>query len=385
MMFKLNFMQTNSPYAWLSTYLFGFFFTYGIYIPFWALWFEEQGISASDIGILIGLGLASRCISNLLITPRFSNVEQLLPALRVLTLISTITVGSFYFSGSSFWLMVTSTLLFNLASGPIPALGDALSNYYSKLRMLDYGKTRLWGSLGFVAGSLVVGYLVAQWGTDMILYTAIASFVVTYLLVLRAPAHIPISDAEQSTTRVGIFSLLKQRKVQKFLLLVSLIQASHAAYYGFGSIHWKGIGYSEDIIGYLWSLGVISEVLVFAFSQRLFSRTSLNTMFIIAGIGVVVRWGLAGSTTALVGLVVIQTLHGVTFAIAHIATIRYIQQQPQRHIVPLQALYNAIPMGALMAFVTVMSGWGYEYFGGYVFWLMASMGALSLLVKVDKK
>ena len=51
-------MLKPSPYGWISQYFLGFFFAYGVYLPFWSLWFKEQGVSPTDIGLLVGLGLA---------------------------------------------------------------------------------------------------------------------------------------------------------------------------------------------------------------------------------------------------------------------------------------------------------------------------------------
>lgn len=96
-----------------------------------------------------------------------------------------------------------------------------------------------------------------------------------------------------------------------------------------------------------------------------------------------VRWGLTASTTVLLALVAIQVLHGVTFAMAHIAAIQYIQGQEERKMVALQALYNAIPLGAFIALMTALSGWGYENWGANVFWAMAAMGVVALFVKLE--
>ncbi|MGR5543386.1 MFS transporter, partial [Vibrio campbellii] len=76
---------------------------------------------------------------------------------------------------------------------------------------------------------------------------------------------------EEDAERPKITTLLREWPVIKFLVLVALIQGSHAAYYSFSSIHWKEAGHSEDIIGYLWSLGVVAEVAIFATSKKLFS------------------------------------------------------------------------------------------------------------------
>ncbi len=378
-------MLTPSPYGWISQYFGGFFFAYGVYLPFWALWFEEQGVSPTDIGLLVGIGFATRCVANMTLTPRIHKVEHLMPALRWLSFAALVFVAFHFFTGGSFWLMAIATILFNLCCGPIVPLSDAMANYYARLKMLDYGRTRLWGSIAFIAGSTVVGFLVAKFGSDMIIYTALAGVFASLLFSLRRTMPMPVTTEEEHAERPKLSELLRELSVVKFLVLVALIQGSHAAYYSFSSIYWKEAGYSEDIIGYLWSLGVVAEVAVFAFSKRLFSGWTLRTLFVVASLGVVARWGLTASTTALVALVMIQLLHGVTFAMAHIAAIQYIQNSEQRKMVALQALYNAIPLGAFIALMTALSGWGYENWGANVFWAMAAMGVLALFIRVEPK
>lgn len=376
-------MFTPSPYGWISQYFTGFFFAYGVYLPFWALWFEEQGISPADIGLLVGIGFATRCVANLLLTPRIHKVEHLMPAIRAFSLAGLLFVGFHFFTGGSFWLMALATVLFNLCCGPIIPISDAMANYYSRLKMLDYGRTRLWGSVAFIAGSTVVGYLVSLYGSDMILYTAMVGMLVAFIFSMRKVNPMPVTDTRQPTQRPKLGELLRDPNVIRFLALVALIQGSHAAYYSFSTIYWKEAGYSEAIIGYLWSLGVVAEVLVFALSKRLFVGWSLRALFVVASVGVMVRWGLTASTTALVALVAIQMLHGVTFAVAHIAAIQYIQVSDQNRMVALQALYNAIPLGAFIALMTALSGWGYENWGANVFWVMAVMGALALFIRAE--
>ncbi|CAM2988524.1 3-phenylpropionate MFS transporter [Vibrio mytili] len=376
-------MLKPSPYGWISQYFLGFFFAYGVYLPFWSLWFKEQGVSPTDIGLLVGLGLATRCVANLVITPRIHRVERLMPTLRWLSFAALIFVGFHFFTGGNFWLMALATVLFNLCCGPVVPLSDAMANYYARLKMLDYGRTRLWGSLAFIGGSTVVGYLVAEFGSDMILYTAIVGISVSLLFAMRNTNPMPVTLGSQHAERPKLSTLLTDKPVIKFLVLASLIQGSHAAYYGFSAIHWKTAGHSEDVIGYLWSLGVAAEVAVFAMSKRLFAGWSLRTMFVVAACGVMMRWGITAGTTSIVALVIVQLLHGVTFAAAHIAAIQYIQNSEENKMVALQALYNAIPLGAFIALMTVLSGWGYEHWGAAVFWAMAAMGLIALFIKLE--
>ncbi|EHU5003996.1 3-phenylpropionate MFS transporter [Vibrio vulnificus] len=375
-------MFKPSPYGWISQYFLGFFFAYGVYLPFWSLWFKEQGVSSTDIGLLVGIGLATRCVANMVITPRIHKAEHIMPALRWLSFAALIFVGFHFFTGGSFWLMALATVLFNLCCGPVVPLSDALANYYARLKMLDYGRTRLWGSIAFIAGSTVVGYLISLYGTDMILYTALVGVFISLLLSMRSANVMPVTRSEHHSERPKLTQLLTDGPVVKFLLLAALIQGSHAAYYSFSAIYWQQAGHSEEIIGYLWSLGVVSEVAVFALSKRLFAGWSLRALFVAASIGVMLRWGITASTTLLLGLVLVQLLHGVTFAMAHIAAIQYIQNSEEHKMVALQALYNALPLGAFIAAMTAFSGWGFEHWGPNVFWVMAAMGLVALFIKV---
>jgi MFS1 family protein len=51
-----------------------------------------------------------------------------------------------------------------------------------------------------------------------------------------------------------------------FLLAASMIQASHALYYTFGTLHWRAQGFADGTIGALWALGVLAEIGLFAVS-----------------------------------------------------------------------------------------------------------------------
>ncbi|GLT20113.1 3-phenylpropionic acid transporter [Vibrio zhanjiangensis] len=332
---------------------------------------------------LVGIGFATRCVANMVITPRIHKVEYLMPALRWLSLAAFVVVILHFFATGSVWLMALATVLFNLCFGPIVPLSDAMANYYSRIKMIDYGRTRLWGSISFIVGSTVVGYLAAEFGSDMILYTAAVGMLCAVFFALRTINPMPETSQTGSVHRPKLGEMLRDSSVIKFLVLVALIQGSHAAYYGFSAIYWKEVGHAEDIIGYLWSLGVVAEVAVFALSKRLFTGWSLRTLFVVASVGVVIRWALTASTTALFGLVFIQLLHGVTFGIAHIAAIQYIQHSEVNKMVALQALYNAIPLGAVIALLTALSGWGYESWGANVFWAMAVMGIAALFIRVE--
>lgn len=103
----------------------------------------------------------------------------------------------------------------------------------------------------------------------------------------------------------------------RFLACVSLLQGAHAAYYGFSAIYWQSAGYSASAVGYLWSLGVVAEVIIFALSHKLFRRFSARDLLLLSAVCGVARWGLMGWSTELPWLIVVQILHCGTFTVCH--------------------------------------------------------------------
>ena len=114
-----------------------------------------------------------------------------MPALRWLSIAALLFVMFHFLATTSFWLMALATVLFNLCFGPIVPLSDAMANYYARIKMIDYGRTRLWGSVSFIIGSTVVGYLAAEFGSEMILYTAAAGMLCAILFSMRRIQPMP--------------------------------------------------------------------------------------------------------------------------------------------------------------------------------------------------
>ncbi|VTN27428.1 3-phenylpropionic acid transporter [Klebsiella pneumoniae] len=69
---------------WLALSYFTYFFSYGIFLPFWSVWLAGNGLTPETIGILLGAGLVARFLGSLLIAPRVSDPSRLIAALRVL-------------------------------------------------------------------------------------------------------------------------------------------------------------------------------------------------------------------------------------------------------------------------------------------------------------
>lgn len=172
---------------------------------------------------------------------------------------------------------------FSLFYGPLIPLTDALAATWQRQVGLDYGKVRLWGSMAFVIGSAVTGEVVNAFGHKAIMYCLWAGLAAMLVGMLLRPRHMPQDAPKIARCRKphrGNF--IKRSAGMAFLLCAALLQGAHAGYYGFSTIYWQEAGYSASVVGYLWSLGVVAEVIVFALSKRLFRRMSVSQLLLLS-------------------------------------------------------------------------------------------------------
>ncbi|MFS7240346.1 3-phenylpropionate MFS transporter [Serratia proteamaculans] len=366
---------------WLALSYFTYFFSYGIFLPFWGVWLKGEGIPPETIGILLGAGLVARFLGSLLIAPRVKDPSHLVTALRLLALLTLAFAIGFCFGNGWGWLMLVIAG-FNLFFSPLVPLTDALAGTWQKQITLDYGRVRLWGSLAFVIGSALTGQMVSVWGHNAILYSLIISILAMLLGMMLKPSVMPQGEARtHSEADRSLWEMLKEGPVWRFLLCVTLLQGAHAGYYSFGSIYWQEAGYSASTIGYLWSLGVVAEVIIFASSNFLFRRWNARNLLLLSACCGILRWGLMASSTELGWLLVIQILHCGTFTVCHLAAMRFIAARKGPEVIRLQAVYSALAMGGGIAIMTVIAGFLFEYLQGGVFWVMAAVVVPALFIR----
>ena len=77
-------------------------------------------------------------------------------------------------------------------------------------------------------------------------------------------------------------------------------------------------------------------------------------------------------------LALVQPLHGITFALLHLACMRLIARTvPHGLEGTAQALYGTVGIGAATAVLTLVSGALYARVGAHGFWVMAALCALA--------
>jgi PPP family 3-phenylpropionic acid transporter len=366
----------------LSVVFAAIFFVTGSSLPYLPLWFASVGLTPRQIGVIGGCALLAR----VLVAPaiafaadRSGDHRRFLRLCAWSALLGQLLLAQL----GAFWPILWCSLAIAVASSGIMPLAETLAIKAMAAVNLDYGRMRLWGSLSFTAAVLGGGWLLQQTAPEAIFGLLIAG---SLLLALGAQAlsrAAPALGPTRARARPSLNELAQLVGSATFLLFLATagtIQATHAAFYTFGTLHWRALGISPLVAGLLWTVGVAAEILVFAFSRPALQRAGAAGMLALGAGAGLVRWSVMAFDPALPVQFALQTLHGLTFGATHVGAIHFMARfVPDGHGSTAQALYAAVSSGVLLGGATLLVGPLYADYGGRAYLAMAALAALALL------
>ena len=160
---------------------------------------------------------------------------------------------------------------------------------------------------------------------------------------------------------------------------MALQQFAHGPYYTFYSIYLDNLGYSVTAIGLLWSLGVVAEIVLFAYMHKVLPRYGIKPILMISLVLSALRWLLIGSLANNVAVALIaQLMHAASFGACHAVAVEFIRTRFGARQGLGQAMYSGVSFGLGGATGAVVSGylWGYGAMLSYSVAAVASLIAL---------
>jgi len=379
-------MTQLSPSAsprWVAARLAAFygalFIVIGIVMPFWPLWLTSRGLDATQIGTVLAIGLLTRVVASP-IAAHLADVGG--NRHRMMMYLSMGMVGAYLLYGLTwnFWTVLPVAILSACFFPALMPLAESLTVRAAYHHKFDYGRVRLWGSVTFIVAAVAGGRILKGNDVELVWWMLVGAAV----LILIASFFLPHDQQPRLKVEEGtpVWSraqrLILQKRFLLFLLVSGLIQASHAVYYGFATLHWLSLGYTETLIGVLWGEAVIAEIALFAVSNRVVGRVGPERLLLLAcGLGVV-RWLVTGATESITVLFLVQLLHAMTYGAAHLAAMHFIQRTtPPELSATAQSVYSSTSMGIIMGLAFFASGPLYEALGGGAYTWMAGMAGVA--------
>ncbi|AMQ04928.1 MULTISPECIES: MFS transporter [Sporosarcina] len=376
---------------WLSMSFFAFFFTWGVFLPYWTGWLTiEKGLSVTAASFIMGAGMIARSLSTFLIFPYLTRKISMIRVMKWISLTALI-LTLLYLPDSPFIVLLIITVLFSAIYPMILPAVESGASILMQIEGIHYGKSRSFGSIGYTIALLLIGAATAIWTEQAILYIMIVGLTILTLFFMRpAPKALQLNPVHDDTTKqaINFKSLLTSKEFAIILLLAILLQGAHASYYNFGFIFLDNLGVNGLYIGIILNIAVLFEILFFTRADRLLANLKVSTMFLIAGIGSTVRWILIALFPYISVFIGTQILHALSFGVAHFAFIKFISQKlPHDQLATAQGMYAAFAMSLSTAILTFLGGYLYDVSPRLAFlgMIICSIPAIIIVLMTRKK
>ena len=368
----------SAPYWRLSSFYFFYFASLGALIPYWTLYLKSLDYSAQSIGVLMAIIPATKIFAPYLWGWVADHTRHPITIIRLANLLAVVAFAGVFVDTGFVWLaMVLLTFSFFWNSS-LP-LFEAMTLNHLGDDEHKYSVVRLWGSLGFIMMVVLLGEYYDLTSIDR------APVVMIVLLagILLASLIVPERLSAQHENQVHIMRVIRQPVVLAFLLVCFLMLVSHGPYYTFYSIYLESHGYSRGMIGLLWAIGVMAEVIVFLMMHRLLMTIDIRKLLLVTFALTALRWVLIGFfVDNLSVLFFAQLFHAFSFGVFHAVSISLVHRLfTGRHQGRGQALYASLSFGAGGAVGSLFSGVLWDQINhALLFTLAALVASIALLV-----
>ena len=354
----------------LGLFYAAYFLFGGIQLPFFPVWLEAKGLDAGTIGLVIAVPMIARIVAVPFINRAADRRRALKATLVIIAAVGTLAMTLVGLVEGAVAILVVFTIA-AVAFSPVLSLSDAYALSGLGTRGRAYGPVRLWGSVAFIAANVGAGALLGVINPIHLIWLIVAALVLTTLAAVNldsldaagSPADAPPASPRQLWSNPALLAVAAA---------ASLIQGSHALFYGFSTLEWLAAGISGTTIGVLWGIGVLAEIVLFAFSARL--TVGPAVLLMIGAAGAVLRWGAMAFDPPAAVLPVLQLLHAASFGAAHLGAMGFLARAVPRELAATAQGLVATASGIVMAAATGLSGLIYAASGSLAYLVMAAMG-----------
>jgi len=318
----------------------------GVFTPFFGAWLAWRGLTADQIAILLSAGLLLRGLAG----PASGIIADARNDRRTVMLVlywaTVIGYGALNFTAAPLFIFLASvpaTVAFGSATPLLESVSVRLSERYG----FNYGRVRLWASVGFCRGKhpgrglrLVVRYVDS------------GSLARRRRHAVRRHDPEPSRSTPRPCARRSLPAAARNlRRNARIAALGRIPDLSRGDELRPGQpclllqlwrLHWRALGYSGLLIGILWPLGVLAEIALFSQSLRVLRLIGPTRLLLYGGLGCAMRWTILAFDPPLPVVVFAQFLHGATFALAHLGAMYFILRAvPPRLAATAQSLYSS--------------------------------------------
>lgn len=362
-------------HAKLSGFYFVYYVAVGAFVPYWPLYLHGLGYTPAQIGMTLATTGFVRVTVPIGWGWIMDRSGRRMPWIAGGMALAALFFALVPFSPNFAVLIALHAIYAVFWNVALPPFDVVTLNHLARTGA-EYARIRLWGSVGFIVAVAALGPVLDRTGVAPLPWVIVAGMLAMVWLAMVIPdVHDP---RPHDSAAAGFLARVKQPAVIALLAACFLSQLSFAPFYSFFSIYLEQHAYSRGAIGLLWALGVVAEVIVFLYTGRIIRRFGARPVLVATMLSTALRWLLLALFVDVGALLALsQLLHFLSFALYHAVTVHYIHELfPGRYQGRGQALLAAVSFGLGGAVGSVLSGAGWDRFGGQAIYLAATAAAL---------
>lgn len=360
----------------LSSFYLTNFAVMGVFMPYFSVHARDLGFTATRIGLLMAVAPLTKAVLPLAwgaAADRWGHRRGLL----VLASWSATIAFTGYLAAESFLACLLLMCLYSALAVPVLPFVEATTLETLEASGGDYGRIRLFGSLGFALSAFLFGQAMSGDSPFPVISTLLVLMLLNSIaasLVAGVPGSASLPPARRKRSALD-------RPMWLALATGFFMQASHGPYYAFFSLELRDAGYTPKVIGAAWAGAILCEIILLASAGVLLSRVSLRRLMAVSVTIATLRWLLYAFSLAPPALFVGQAMHAFTYAGFHVAAIRLLfRLSPAGTRSTGMTLYSGWTYGAGLMAGTAASGLIHDAFGPRSMFLFGALLAASSLV-----
>lgn len=357
---------------YLAVYLhYGFF-------AFLPLWLKSTGTTPAETGILMAIPLILRILTVAPFSAWAGNRGRVRDSI-IMTALCSAALIALLLGEPGHAGRIAVVIAFSIMWDQIPVLTDAYAVMAVRSHSLDFGRMRVWGSIGVVASSAAAGLAFDFTGIQ-----ALPLLVAVLLLLPAMVAPLLPSDRHMAAPEEGPAGrwrdVVGDRKLMRAMAASAFVMGSHGVLMSFGAIQWNAQGISTGTIGLLQALAVSAEILAFWFGSKLLGKRDPSILICIAAGAAMLRWLVMAASPGTAVLFAVQLLHGITSTGAILGIMLVIAARvPVQSSSAAQGL-NAVLLGLGLAISTGGSGLLWSLGTSFAYAAMAVLAAIGIIL-----
>ncbi|KAH7467078.1 hypothetical protein PRIC2_010796 [Phytophthora ramorum] len=350
-------------------------------IAYLSIFYQEQGVSTSKIGIL----LAIPCLCTLLGPPIWGAVADTLHRHKQVHILCHISSALLVFAiqfVNSFPLMCAVVFAAYLQMMPTNSMLDLAAMRLNSRYGGDFGKQRLYGAFGYGVGGYISGMMASavgiKWCFTMMLGMSCISL---FVLVCYIPAGYGDND-DQPRQKGLLWSSAKVVIRRPDVLLLFIVALATGVSGGFidGYLFLNVYDLSDDgatIVSVFVAVETLSEIPIFFLSSSMIKRFGTAVCLFIVVVALLVRAIVYAYMEQPWYVVPLEMLHGITFGLLAATLTTYLYAaSPKEAAGTMIGLLSAFQRGIGSGIASLVGGYIYDEYGARTMWKVSGFGII---------